>query len=642
MAGILWFLAFQALGLSVSLVLLSKRPLPLRLWLGSVMGSVAAQWLPVPFAFALGFTAAAQLWALGTALLLAGAAILFARRRAAKTEAVELPAEVPPRSDLPLLIGLLLFLALCAVLLLSHTLADGRSGLYTGQCTYGDMAMHLSFITSLAVQGTFPPHYSIFPSAKLCYPFLCDSISSSLFVLGSSLRMAYILPMLFALAQVFCGVWFLACAFCRQKRAPLLALCLFFLNGGFGTVYFLKGDYSWQDLFTGFYLTPTNLTEKNIRWVNVIADMLIPQRATLFGWALLFACLWMLYRAVFERDEVFWLPAGLLGGLLPMVHTHSYLSLGLIAFCWLLYTLRRDGLNLPWFLRWLRFGGPAVLLAVPQLLEWTLQSVDGNAQFLRLGLDWVNNGQENWFLFWFKNIGPMFLLIPLCFYFSDRRGKAFASGALLIFALGEFLLFQPNPYDNNKLFYVGYLLLCILCAEGICGFLARIRRRPLRIAALALLLLLCTNAAVLTLAREVCSGLSEYHYQLFSAGDVSAAEFIAAETEPDALFLTADNHNNAVASLSGRNILCGSASYLYYHGLNYEPMQQLELEMLTDPQVFEDHFRELGVDYVYFGTAERSLYGDTLQWLSDHYPMVFSSDGVMIFDVRETSGTREN
>ena len=77
----------------------------------------------------------------------------------------------------------------------------------------------------------------------------------------------------------------------------------------------------------------SNLTEKGMRWVNVIADMLLPQRATLFGWAALFAVLYLLFRAVFRGDTRLYLPAGILGGLLPMVHTHSYFALGLMAAC---------------------------------------------------------------------------------------------------------------------------------------------------------------------------------------------------------------------------------------------------------------------------------------------------------------------
>ena len=47
------------------------------------------------------------------------------------------------------------------------------------------------------------------------------------------------------------------------------------------------------------------------------------------------------------------------------------------------------------------------------------------------------------------------------------------------------------------------------------------------------------------------------------------AEYINTNTPADAVFMTATNHNNAVAMLTGRSIVCGSPSFLYYHGLDY-------------------------------------------------------------------------
>ena len=337
--------------------------------------------------------------------------------------------------------------------------------------------------------------------------------------------------------------------------------------------------------------------------MNVIADMLLPQRATLFGWAALFAMLYLLYRAVFRGDERAWLPAGIFGGLLPMIHTHSYFALGLVAFCWLLYSLRRDGLCMAWFRRWLRFG----LLAAPQLMLWTLRSVEGNSHFLRIGLDWVNQGQENWLWFWLKNVGLVFAMTPFALVFCPREQRPVFSGAALIFVLGEIVLFQPNPYDNNKLFYVAYLFACFLVADFIMLLVERLKTKPLRAAFLALVVVIGCSAAVFTLGREVVSGLPDHAYRLFSADDVSAAEYIMANTEPDAVFLTDDYHNNTVAALTGRNIVCGSPSYLYYHGLDYTGAQRDAQEMLTDAEAFERLRGEYKIGYVYFGSAERML-----------------------------------
>lgn len=630
MLGILWFLFWQAVGGLLAFRYFAQKRLAVRLWLGSAAGSVLSMWAPIPFAFFLGFSRAAHLAAVPVGLALA-ALCLFSRCGRASMGEGETSG-----GDKPLCILLPLFLGFYAFLLVTHTLSgDGTGALYSGQCSFGDMCMHLGFITSMAEQGVFPFEYSLLPGTKLCYPFLCDSVSASLYLLGTPLRAAYILPMLFAMGQVLCGVWFLARELARRRGAAVVTFLLFFLNGGLGMIYFTK-DYSLTELFTGFYVTPTNLTERGMRWVNVIADMLLPQRATLFGWAALFAVLYLLYRAVFCGEERAWLPAGIFGGLLPMVHTHSYLALGLIAFCWLVWSLGRDGLSRKWLGRWLRFGLPAVLLALPQVLIWTLDSVGGNEQFLRLGLDWVNQGQENWLWFWVKNVGVVFVATPLALIFCKRDDRAVFSGALLIFVLGELVLFQPNPYDNNKLFYVAYLFACALSADFILLCAEKLRRRWARAAFLTAVMLLASNAALFTLAREAVSGLPGYAYMLFGTADTQAAEYIRENTAPEAVFLTDDNHNNAVAVLTGRNIVCGSSSYLYYHGLDYTGAQADAEAMLTDADAFETLRGQYGIDYVYFGSAERWLDGNIYDYLCEHYPAVFVSDdaSVTVFDVR--------
>ena len=509
MLGILWFLLWQSAGAAISFVVFSDKRLSVRLWLGSVIGTLLAMWLPVPFAFLWGFGIGAHIAAACIGIALQGLWVYRYRKNCAHSH-VEDTAE-----DRPLLFLLIPFMVLAVSLVLSHTLRNVNGALYTGQSTYGDMAMHLSFITSIAEQQTFPPEYNLLPGTRVSYPFLCDSVSSSLYFLGTPLRWAYMVPMFFAFAQVFCGVWFLAREFCRKQTAPILAFLFFFLNGGLGMIYFIDGEYSLKELFTAFYKTPTNLTEKGMRWVNVIADMLLPQRATLFGWAALFAVLYLLFRAVFCGDRKLYLPAGILGGLLPMVHTHSYFALGLMAACWLVYSAFRDKFSWGWLRGWLCFGLPAVIIALPQLIIWTFPSVGGNEHFLRIVIDWVNNGQEPWLWFWIKNIGLIFVLIPFAFVTVKGEQRAAFSGAIFIFVICEFLVFQPNPYDNNKLLYIAYAFGCFLCADAICTWLEKIQSPAAQSIILTIVLFVSSNAAVFTLGREVTSGTTRYGYELF-------------------------------------------------------------------------------------------------------------------------------
>ncbi len=638
MLGIVWFLWWQAVGVLLCRRIFRNKRTAVRLWLGSVCGTVLSMWTPVPFAFVWGFGYAAH-----AAAAVFGASLLIWTQsvKGRRTADHGAPEDTDPGGDRPFLRWLLPpFMVLSVVLILSHTIPDVNGALYTGQCTYGDMSMHLGFITSVGEQGTFPPFYSILPYERICYPFLCDSVSASLYVLGCGLCWAYMFPMFFAFAQVFCGFWFLAREVCRKKGAPVLAFLFFFLNGGFGMIYFRLTDkasgltdrLSLRTLLTGFYKTPTNLTEKGIRWVNVIADMLLPQRATLFGWAALLAALYLLFRAVFRKDESLYLPAGILGGLLPMIHTHSFFALGLIAACWMIWSFGEEGFTRKWIVGWVWFGVTAVALAAPQLLIWTFRSVGGNGSFLRLHFDWVNGGNENWFWFWLKNVGPLFILTPIAFLFGDREQRAVFSGAVLIFVLCEIVVFQPNVYDNNKLLYAGFFFCCFLSSDLILRSLGKLRSPGVRKLLLTLLLIVSLNAGAFTILREVVSGIPKYGYQLFSAEEVAAAGFIKENTESDAVFLTADNHDNPVAVLTGRNIVCGSPSYLFYHGLDYSDRQQTARQMLKDPEALEMFRRELDVDFVYAGYYERSP--ELIDYLRENYPEVYSTGNISIFDLR--------
>ena len=629
MLGILWFFLWQSAGITASFYCFPEKRTAVRLWLGSVIGTLLSMWAPIPFAFFRGFGITAHI-----AAAIFGAALHVLWLAPRRKEAL-CPEDA--KIDRPLPFLLVPFMILAVFLVWSHTLQNMDGALYTGQCTYGDMAMHLSFITSIAGQQTFPPEYNLLPGTPVSYPFLCDSVSSSLYLLGTPLRWAYMIPMFFAFAQVFCGVCFLAREFCRRKYAPVLAFLLFFLNGGLGMIYFLNGEYSLHDLFTAFYKTPTNLTEKGMRWVNVIADMLLPQRATLFGWAALFAVLYLLFRAVFRGDARLYLPAGILGGLLPMVHTHSYFALGLMAACWLIYSAVRDRLSREWLLGWLRFGLPAVLLALPQLFLWTFPSVGGNEHFVRVVIDWVNNGKEPWLWFWVKNVGLVFVLTPVALFSVSREQRAAFSGAIFIFVLCELLVFQPNEYDNNKLLYVAYAFGCFVCADALAGWLGKVRSPAAQGVFLALTLFISSNAAVFTLGREVASGFPQYGYELFSRDEVAAAEYIIDNTEPDAVFLTRDNHDNTVATLTGRNIVCGSGSYLYFHGLNYQDKQYLAEQMLTNPGVFEANRENEGLDYVYIGYHERALAGVITEYLTENYPVSFTAGAITIYDLHPES-----
>ena len=482
--GTLYFLLFQCVGFLYIKRIFPKKGLLFHLLTGSVSGSVLLQWIPALFAFFFGFSMTAHIMALLFVVICLVLLYVFYHPATAvsSTAPTKDYQQLLRRNYAFLLLAGGTFVLFC-ILLSTHTILPKDDGLHVGQCTYGDLQMHLGIITSIANQQTFPPYYSISPWDKLCYPFLCDSISSSIYLFGASLRYAYMLPMYFAFFQVITGFYAIADVLFHDRAKSLAAWVLFFYNGGLGFVYFIdwsrEGGYKFSDIFTGYYTTPTNLVDRNIRWVNIIADMLLPQRATLFGYAVLFCAIWLLLRAIRNGEKECFLPAGILAGTLPMIHTHSFVAILILSACWMLLCLYRSvphntspvahpgavllgcfvtcmilleilnessaavapvllfrfgilvaaslvlyGLSLlyrcfsgkstnndtlqKFLTTWGVFFGVLLLLALPQLLEWTFGQTTQSG-FLLGHFNWGNQG-DTYLWFYLKNWGAILLL----------------------------------------------------------------------------------------------------------------------------------------------------------------------------------------------------------------------------------------
>lgn len=623
-------------GLGLSCLLLSDRRIAVRIWMGLVFGCVFLMWLPCLFAFVFDFTAMAQYFALALDGCIALSALVLLYK---KKSTLSAQVDEADRRDC---IGFALSLALtgfCAYLLHTHVLRPEPDGsLWVGQSTYGDLAMHLGFVESLFRQGKFPPEYSIFPGQQLNYPFLVDAASASLRFFGLSLRASVILPSLLMLLCVFWGFWLLADEITGKLLPDLFSWLLFVFNGGFGFALFL-GKYPFSDIFTGYYTTPTNFYNEDIRWVNVICDMLIPQRTTMAGWCVLLATVYILLLTVRKsvqgsgRREI--LILAVLASSMPMIHTHSFLALGILSAVWFFAALpkaKKNGNASVLFLNYVFYGLICLVLAAPQILYWTMDSVS-TGNLLKGNLGWVvgaNGAINNWFLFYTVNCGIVFLAMwPMLLFLRGEKLSIFL-GAAAIFLLSNVVAFQPNLYDNNKLLYVWFMLTDILVCDWLCRAFSGIRFGWLRRALAIVLIFLGTFSGLLSIARETVS-----NYRLLSGEQVAAADFITEHTEPDALFLTATNHANAVSVLTGRNIVCGPGLYLFFHGVNYQQREQQVSHMYSGGEDFLRSAKELGVNYIYIGDYERSSYSVDQAWFSEHCPLIYDQGGIQIYRVTE-------
>lgn len=636
MLGIWFLLVYLVGGCWIVRCLLPERSPLTRLWLGLSLGLFLFMWLPVLAAFGLRFSLAAHWVSLGGLALLCGGAY-FARGSALK------PWDDAERT----LLYQWLFLALPLTLLggylqYTHNLCIHADGSYwVGQSTYGDLALHTSIITSLP-NAAFPPDYSILPGAQLSYPFLTDSLSASLYLLGWPLQWALNVPG--TLMTALCGMGFLVIAreLTASKKAAVLAFLLFFLNGGLGFLYTFDqsaGEVGERisAVLTGYYMTPTNQPDpNNLRWSNVICDLMVPQRTLLGGWCMVFPCFYLLFTSLKNRRELrSLLLLGVWAGGLPLIHTHSFLALALCSLGVMVYDLAHTKPLGKTFLPWLIYGGLAAVFSLPQLFSWTFQQTGGSSHFLTLQFNWVNNpggnGMRDLYLwFYVKNIGLPVILLLCALTEKNSIHRRIAAGAFVIFLAAEFIRFQPNEYDNNKLFYLWYLLCACLVADYAVTLWERLKGLRGRYVLAGFTAICFFLSAGLTIAREWVS-----EYQAYSARDVEVSEFIKAETPEHSVFITGTQHLNPVSSLAGRTIVCGPDLWLYWHGFRtYERQNQLEA-FYAHPADNLDLITQYGADYIYISAYEQSDYAIDLEAFDALFEKVYQNGPTRIYAVGE-------
>ena len=142
----------------------------------------------------------------------------------------------------------------------------------------------------------------------------------------------------------------------------------------------------------------------------------------------------------------------------------------------------------------------------------------------------------------------------------------------------------------------------------------------------ALFLFMSMFSGALSIAREVISG-----YQLFSRTAVEAGKWIEENTDKDDIFMTGQQHINPVCSLAGRQIICGSDLYVFFHGLDYQEQAYNCQRFYEFPQQSAYVLDHYGVDYIYVSDYERAEFDVNLEYIDEHYELVYMNPDVRIY-----------
>lgn len=531
----------------------------------------------------------------------------------------------------PLLILILIFGWLFFNLLSSHMLLQKPDGLYSGGSTWGDLPFHLSLVNSFVNRGNLAfQEHPVYIGSPLRYPFLTDLIAAGLIKIGVSLRVSLIVPSWIFLILLVAAIYFLTLKISKSRIGAFLAPFIFFFNGA---IYSLR--YFWQDFKLsgmGFWKFLGNMSKEyghladhHIEFSNIIADYILPQRAVILGLLLgvIVVYLLWLYWENKDRKKLLW--AGVVLGILPLVHTHTFMALCFVALFLALINLWQDRKNFKKIIvNWLYFGIPLLIVALPSILWLFPKSSPG---FFKFGFGWMKD-TESFSSFWFKNLGVYLILFIVAFIFSRPKVRSFYLAFFGLFIITNLFIFQPNIYDNMKIMLWWFLLSIILAAEFFQYLRNKIGYKSFLIIIPIFILLIPTG--FLSVLRE-----SYVSWQLFSNEDIALANFVKDQTPSNAIFLTSDKHNNPVPCLAGRRIVMGYRGWLWTHGIDYRQREADVMGMYQGSSKSLSLIADYKVSYALIEMDKIYDFGINSQFFFEHFPVIYQSQNYILFKINQ-------
>ncbi len=541
---------------------------------------------------------------------------------------------------------------------------DEEGNLWTGLVNiWGDWAAHFSMQSAFAFRSLTDFSSPFLYGQTLSYPFVANFLSGLVVRLGVPWHVAPILlSAFFSLATVWALWWFFT-TILRSKNVAVLASTLFLLNGGLGFVNFFSGTLAAADPLS-FILNPqvsyTNIEPQMIRWINVIDSMIIPQRAFTLGFPVALMLLTLVWKTFLregsrKKKTVHTLPIkkiviiGFALGLLPILHTHSFLAVFVILCCWsvgdlIRVVLERDSAWRAQLLQqatgWALLATSAAAVALPLASFFILQNAGDH--FISWFPGWyAAEGKIGWLAFWMLNWGvvPFFAVLSLCKQLSNKKEVAEKWSLLsqylpflLLFLLLNLFLFQPFIWDNTKLLVWASVGFSALAASGL-QILWRSRSYvPLqKIVALVLSVSMVFSGAldVFRLQR-----VELHSYQMYSAEDLALAEWVRAETPAESTWLTSDQHNHWLINLTGRQPLMAFRGWLWTHGYNYSQVERDVMQMLGNPSANAALFAQYDIDYITIGPSEIHDWAADPQVFDALFPVVLETENYSIYQVK--------
>lgn len=450
---------------------------------------------------------------------------------------------------------------------------------------YGDLPLHWTYVSTLAGGASFWPENPILTHERLRYPFGVDLLTAVFVQLGA--RLPVLLPVM------------------GLAGAALAALALRAWGGAFAVAGFLfaGGLAGLQVLATGEIAD----YQSAVAWKSLYLALFVPQRGFLLALPAGLLLLWSWRRRLLRGEPPLAPPwvEGVLWGVLPLVHLHTFAFVSVVFAAWAVAGRR------------LREALPALAwAAVPA--TWAVWQVTDRfraASLLGWRPGWMIGG-EGPVVFLLLNFG---LFLPLALFAlwravieRHREGILVLVPPLAVFAALFLVKLAPWEWDNTKV-----MLWCYVAVLPAVFDLAVARMRPW-VRAVAVVVLFFSGA-VSVLGASLGRGprlevldIAEY------AGVCRALEGVRTSR-----VATVQTFNHPVA-LCGHPIVAGYPGHLWSHGLDAAAVEKRLARLLRGEPAWREEARALGASHVFWGAREREAFPTSTRPWTEAGPPVAS------------------
>jgi hypothetical protein len=520
-------------------------------------------------------------------------------------------------------------------------------GLYAShQNVWSDWALHITLTNTFANKpfSEWFLYHPYFSGGKLTYPFLNNAISGVLMKLGLNLTQAMIWPSILLILLLLIGIYFLFFQILKSKNKATLGIFIFLSGAGPGFINFLKDFFANPSVELLTY-PPIDYTRTlQYQWLagNIPTAMLVPQRAFLLGITLGVWVLFLLITAIQQKDfaskknnkdgwrtKKLLIGAGLLAGILPIAHMHSFIAVVIISgsiclniFYKFLKNKHSGKLPARAFKKIIKnilyFVVPVTILSTALFFTFVYGGIQ-KEDFMRISLGWTSQKDLiSWIVMWWKLWGVM---LPLAIYSLRSlilknksltfQPSQFFYGFFALFIISNIIVFQPTAWDNTKLFAWVYLGFSLLAAHMIIDLWQNLKNKTnktngskilQKVASVTLIIMLSTTG-VLELIR--LQGFDKNTYKLSDTENIKLAKQVMKTTPTNAVFLTASDHNHPLLMWGSRQVVLGYKGWVTNFGFDIDEKSRDVKNIFEQPAKYIYLLEKYNIDYVVIGEAEK-------------------------------------